>query len=235
MTKEIRRKLCLFACPIATAAILPLNAEVFYDNSTADVKVRFDPGTYEVGDQIILSSSGFLTNFSFEYWGTATGLNFAGAANVEARVRFYRMDGVPFHGYPTPDSTLFDSGWFGVPGPTDRNTFVFGADDFGPLGLFIPVKELTWSVQFRGAGVGDALGVDIYTPPTVGQDFPDYWRKVQGQWMLETNAAGPVDFASRFEGQLVPEPSTATFIAAGALGAMLVTWRRKRLGPSLGR
>ena len=226
MTREFRRNVCLFACAIAGATVLPSRADSFFDNSTADLRARFDPGTSEVGDQIILGSSGFLTNFSFEYWGTAAGSSFAGGANVQARVRFYRMDGVPFNGYTTPYSMFFDSDWFGVPGPTDRHTFVFGADDFGPLGLFIPVTELTWTVQFRGAAQGDALGVDLYSPPTVGKDYPDYWRKVEGQWVLEENAAGPVDFASRFEGNPVPEPSTLTFFAAGALGAMLIARRR---------
>jgi hypothetical protein len=222
----------LFACSVLAAAILPVNAqthtETIFDNSVNDLRVRFDPGTSEVGDQIILANTGWMNGFSFEYWGTATGASFAG--NVQARVRFYKMDGTPFNGYVTPDTSLYDSGWFGVPAPTDRNTFKFATADFGAFGVWLEnVMELTWSVQFRGMGQGDAVGVDLYSPPVagVGQDYPDYWKKEAGQWILQQDNSTPVDFAARIDA-VVPEPSTLTFLLVGGLGTMLVARRRNQ-------
>ena len=67
-------------------------ADTVFDNSVNDIRTRFNPGTYEVGDQIVLAGRArYLTNFSFEYWGTNT----VAAGNplfsglVQARVRFF--------------------------------------------------------------------------------------------------------------------------------------------------
>ena len=52
---------------------LPLPAVVIFDNSANDLVTRFEPGTNEVGDEIILAGTErYLTNFSFEFWGTNT-------------------------------------------------------------------------------------------------------------------------------------------------------------------
>src|SRR5574340_1842514 len=96
---------------LCCALIGPLGATTIFDNSVNDLGTRFNPGTLEVGDEILLASTErYLTNFSFEYWGTSSGASFAGP--VEARVRFYQNDGAPFNGYATPGSLFYDSGWF---------------------------------------------------------------------------------------------------------------------------
>ena len=121
--------------------VQPLRAaETIYDNSAHDLLTRFNPGTLEVGDQIILGGSArYLSYFSFEYWGlnATNGANFGG--NVEFRVRFYLNDGTNFNGYATPDTVLWDSSWISFNslslGPTERSTIVFTTADWGSLFL----------------------------------------------------------------------------------------------------
>src|SRR5439155_2763709 len=126
------------------------------------------------------------------------------------RVRFYLNNGAPFNGYPTPGTNLFDSDWFGGFGPTPRSTLIFtNGVDFPSMGLDLTsvVSNMTWSIEFRGLGATDDVGVDIYSPPVVGGNYPDYWDNSAG-WTLKTNT-GPMDFASRFFASQtpVPEPS----------------------------
>ena len=77
------------------AWVSPLLADSWiYDNSVNDLVTRFEPGTLEVGDQIVFfGPERYLTRFDFEYWGTNTAhpASFSGA--VEARVRFYAARG----------------------------------------------------------------------------------------------------------------------------------------------
>lgn len=228
MTKSFGRNVCLLAGAFALSVSLTTTADVLFDNTVNDANQRFNPGTSEVGDQIVLSSTqpGPLSSFSFEYFGTSTQSGqtlFAG--NVEGRVRFYSMDGTPFNGYASPGTAFYDSGWFSVPAPTERSTMNFTAGvDFPPTGLFIPVGEMTWSIQFRGLGSGDVVGLDIFTPPVVGQDYPDYWVKEGNNWVLKQDAF-PIDFAARFEAN-IPEPSSITLLLFGGLGMFLM--RRNR-------
>jgi hypothetical protein len=212
----------------------PLRATLIYDNSTNDVLYRFNPGTLEVGDEIILkagSTERYLTNFSFEFWGTnaITGLLFSG--QVEARVRFYQNDGPLFNGYHSPWSKFYDSYWFPIEA-TARSTAVFSGPDFC-TGLYLPVvSNMTWSVQFRGMGPNDYVGVDIYTPATTGQSYPDYWQNNGSEifpiWVLLTNnAAGPMDFAAKMQASTQPaavnmEPPLLTCVHSGS--SMIVSW-----------
>ena len=76
-----------------------LRATTIYDNSQTDLFTRFNPGTIEVGDEILLGSTErYLTDFSFEYYGTNTASpgNITFAGPVQARVRFYLNDGAAF-------------------------------------------------------------------------------------------------------------------------------------------
>jgi hypothetical protein len=203
---------------LALALGLPLKADIIYDNSINDLTTRFSPGTNEIGDQITLAGSmRFLTNFSFEFYATNTANPFAFAGvNVQARVRFYLNDGAPFNGYATPGSVIYDSGFFSVPGPTARSTFIFTAgSDFPSAGLWLPSSDMTWSVQFSGMGATDDLGVDLYDPVAVGGNHTDYWYNDAGIWTLKTNVMS-VDFAARMSAT-VPEPSPLAMSLVGGL------------------
>ena len=206
-----------------------LRATTIYDNSQTDLFTRFNPGTIEVGDEILLGSTErYLTDFSFEYYGTNTASpgNITFAGPVQARVRFYLNDGAAFNTYLTPGTVVYDSGWFGGIGPTVRNTLNFTAgSDFPVSGLYLPVSSnMTWSVQFQGMGATDDVGVDLFSPPTVGGNTPDYWQNTGSGWALETNSVA-VDFASRFEA--APEPSTVAISVAG-IGILLAARRLRR-------
>jgi hypothetical protein len=221
----------LLGAAVMTGIVLTASADTIYDNSVHDLNTRFNPGTLEVGNEVnfALGSPRFLTNFSFEYWGTASGVSFAGP--VTAEVRFYLNNGAMFSGYSSPGTLFYDSGPFMVPSPTTRNTFVFTAGaDFPANGLFLPViSNMTWTVQFSGMGVGDNVGVDLYSPPVVGSSYGDYWENDISGWALYTNTM-PMDFASRFQAT-TPEPSAIALLFCGGIGLFAITrWRHGKLG-----
>lgn len=204
MRNRLSWSVCRLVLGVWLGCKMMLCAATIYDNSVNDAHIRLNPGTNEVADEIILAGTErYLTMFSFEFWGTNAAspdnLTFAGA--VAARVRFYENDGPPntigyMTGFPTPGTPFFDSGWFAVPLPTPRSTFLFAAGaDFPSGGLFIPTSDMTWSVQFQGMGSTDSVGVDIYYPPVVGANYPDYWQKSGADWILKNDYRG--DFASR--------------------------------------
>ena len=204
-------------------------AATIYDNSANDLLTRFSFGTREVGDEIVLAGSErYLTNFSFEFYGTNTANPLAFSGSIQARVRFYLNDGPLFNGYSTPGTKFYDSDWFGVASPTPRNTFIFTAgSDFPIGGLFLPASDLTWSIQFQGMGVTDDVGVDIYSPPVVGANFPDYWDFDGSNWKLMTNSV-PMNFASLMEATNVPEPSSTAFCLLGGMGLLAYTGLRRK-------
>ena len=212
-------------------ATLPLSASVIYNNSTNDLMTRFNPGTLEVGNQIILAGTErYLTNFSFEFWGTNTAspANIAFAGNVEVQVRFYLNDGAPFNTYATPGSNFWSSGWFTLTSPTARNTLIYEAGpDFPSAGLFIPTNQFTWTVQFQGMGGTDSVGVDLYGLPVVGASYLDYWEDSSG-WKLMTNSLSSImSFGATFDASQVAIPEPATPVLAVLAGLGLLTLRRR--------
>lgn len=223
---------------LCVGSTLPLRAEVIYDNSANDLVGRFNTGTVEVGDEVMLAgTSRFLTYFSFEFWGTNTASATSFAGDVEARVKLYMNDGtLDANNHVRPGSVLYDSGWFGKTvgpffGPTERSTFVFTAgSDFPSGGLWIPGNILTWSVQFQGMEDTDSLGVDIYCPPLIGNNYNDYWENdpVNGWTLLENLTApqGQMNFGALMEA--VPEPSTMVLSLVGGLGMLVLTRRLRR-------
>jgi hypothetical protein len=214
---------------------LPLRATTIFDNSSNDLTNTFEPGTLEVGDEIILlnSPARYLTNFSFEYWGTNDANPAAFSGTVQARVRFYQNNGALFSGYPSPGTNLYDSGWFSVP-PTPRSTLIFSNTSFC-TGLYLPViSNMTWSVQFQGMGPTDHVGVDLYSPTVVGHDYPDCWVKTNGNWILQTNSAGSgkLNFAAKMEASTAPVVSTnqTTLTSVVSGSNLLLSWPCDHIG-----
>ena len=229
---------------IKTKALLVLGAvgfiftaqaaeQVIYNNSTTDLHTRFNPGTLEVGNQIVLGGTNrFLTTFSFEWWGTNTASASTFAGNIQADVRLYLNNGPLWNGYATPGTNFFDSGWFtpGTGTPTPRSTAILFADtggggDFPIGGLPIQANQITWTVQFRGMGATDTVGLDIYGQPTVGNNYKDYWQYSGGSWSLQTNSLSSTMGFGALMSATVPEPSTITLSIIGGL-CMLTLARR---------
>ena len=221
MRRSFATQVLLAVATLWAGFCLPLSATIIYDNTVNDLTTRFNPGTFEVGDEITLAGNQRkLQTFSFEFWGTsANSLNFAGG--VQARVRFYENNGAPFNGYSTPGTVFYDSSWFQVPSPTSRSTFVFSAgSDFAAAGLTIPVSDMTWSVQFQGLGAGDAAGVDLYSPPVVGQNSADYWENDGGVWKLKQNPNVPIDFGAKMDAIAVPDATGLEVLVIGVLSVL---------------
>jgi len=218
------KTLILSILVLMTAFGSNLSAAIIFDNSVNDLHVRFDPGTLEVGDEILLTGTErYLTNFAFEFWGENSANPNSFTGQVSARVKFYLNDGPPFNGYPTPGTVFYDSDWFPVPGPTPRSTFVFVAgSDFPSVGLFLPATRLTWSVQFQGMGETDSVGVDLYSPPVVGLDFVDYWERHES-WLLRTNLVS-MDFAARMEASALAQVASPLLQIELSAGQVVLTW-----------
>lgn len=211
-------------------AIVPgLRAEIIYDNSTIDTGNRLTfTNNQQIGDQIILAntSARFATNFSFEYYSPNTS-NFIGT--VQADVTFYLNNGTLFNGYARPGTSFFDSGFFNISTPysvyaTNVGTLRFNLMNNFPAGLLLPTN-FTFAVTFQGLAGPDQVGVALFNPVTVGQNYPDYWLNTPSGWELLTNSV-PVNFAARFEGT-VPEPSVIGLSLLGGIAA-LATARRRR-------
>jgi len=189
---------------------------------------RFNPGTNEVGDEIILAGTErYLQRFDFEYWGTNTANPTSFSTTVQARVTFYENNGSLVQGYNSPGTIFYQSSWFNI-APTARNSIYFVAGtDWAANGLYIPVSDMTWSVEFQGMNPAyDSVGVDLYSPPVVGSDYPDYWEMDNGSWALLTNSV-PMDFGARFYAD-VPEPSSLILSLVGGLGALTLARRLRR-------
>jgi hypothetical protein len=208
------------ACVAAFFAAQSAHAELVFDNSTTDLFKRFNPGSVEVGDEIILAGGArVVTNFVFQYYGEG----FDG--DESARVRFYANDGPPSSGASRPQSLLYDSGPFSI-SATPRSTLVFDLATLAAGNLvnlapgFAMPNSFTWSVQFYNLNnnVGYQAGVDLYNPPTTGWDYNSYWdNDPMLGWLLKTNATLAMNFGARVEA--VPEPNA---IALGVGGALLV-------------
>jgi len=230
MKKSFGMRGVLVLAALWIGSTLSLRAATIFNNSVNDTTNRFNPGTYEVGDQIVLAGTErFLTDFSFEYWGTNSAGPTTFAGDVQARVRFYQNDGVTFNGYASPGTMFFDSLWFQVT-PTPRATLNFTQGvDFPIGGLIIPSNDMTWSVQFRNMGATDTIGVDLYNPPTVGIDYPDYWQNnAVRNWALMTNSLVPtMNFAAQMQAT-VPEPSVLALSVTGGLGILMMVRRLRR-------
>ena len=217
----------------------PLRATIIFNNSANDETNRFDPGTTEVGDEIILQGpERYLTNFSFEFWGTNSIISSSNSTSfngsVSACVRFYQNNGPLFNGYRSPGTKFYDSGFFPI-APTPRSTenFIVGSD-FPWTGLFLPVtSNMTWSVQFRGMNTGDTVGVDLYTPPVVGHDYPDYWLNAGGTWLLMTNNSGVhIDFGAVMQARALGQPylTNSIFKFFGVFEDLELSWDSAFLG-----
>lgn len=198
-----------------------VDAATVYDNTTYNLNTRLGAGTIEIGDQVILGGTArSLSSFSFQYY-----LLSPTPGDETLRLRFYQQNGASGQ----PGSLLFDSGFFAVPATPGSSVeitdFTTGATT--PFTSLLP-NQFTWSLTFTGVGAGETAGVNLFSPPTVGNGYVDYWEN-NGGWVNKRVDLGnpllPTDFAATV--QAVPEPSVIALLLAGGVA---VLWRRSRRG-----
>jgi hypothetical protein len=107
--KIILQKAVVAGIILATCATV--HATILYNDSTTDTgnTLNFVNGQ-TIGNEVKLGAgipAASLTNFSFEIYSTLA--TFTGV-NVQMEVYLYANDGTPFNGYPTPSTSLYDSG-----------------------------------------------------------------------------------------------------------------------------
>lgn len=226
MIKATLNKTRAALAAIAVLASGTAGAEIVYNNSTNYV-MRFDPGLAEVGDEIILAGTArTVTTFVFEYWG----VNLSGAT---AQLRFYANDGTNAPAGPSifvPESLLFESDPFAISSTTGA-TLVFDETELGG-GVVVP-DSFTWSVQFFGTddGVGESAGVNIYSPPTVGGNYLEYWDNAGSfDWQYRTITVDGTNVPASFGAlvEAVPEPSACLLGLLGGLAILGWNQRSRR-------
>jgi hypothetical protein len=224
----------------ALALSLSANAGVLFQNNTQDLGSSFTDGTLEFGNEIFLTSPGYITNFSFEYYGVGGAANGTFAGSVTVDVRWYLNNGtLSASGLTSPGSKLYDSGALQIAAPHPVFGSYAGALDFstttgdfpvagpgGTNGLFVPANQLTFTVQFAGMGTGDSAGVELFGAPTVGAAYSDYWENDAGVWTLkEDPSVSAVNIGQEWMGTAVPEPSTLALSLVGGLSLFMAVRR----------
>jgi hypothetical protein len=154
----------------ASAAVASSAQQIVYDNTTTYLD-RFAGEEGEFGDEIILGGTArLLTQIQFEYFG-----DFAQQGDELAKVRIYTNDKVYDLFRNEPTTVLFESGYFPInPGYNSRSIAV--------PGVLLP-EVVTFTIEFRGLASTEKAGLLLYSPPTVGRSWNEFWRRSEeGNW-----------------------------------------------------
>jgi hypothetical protein len=175
-------------------------------------------GNGSAGNQIILSGTGpndKITSFSFQfdYLNPSGGITGTPAGGETVDVTFYKNNGTPYNGYPTPGTVLWTSGTFSLGGGLGYTTGSLEnfhqADINNGAGVIVP-QDFTWVVTFSGLTGGETAGLTLYSPPTVGSDaLPngDGWVNFGSGWVAGNNSGNPLEFGAVFNGVAAPDSS----------------------------
>ena len=112
---------------------------------------------------------------------------FDGTLTREAQLRFYSV------GESGPEEVLFDTGRFPL-GPGAGQTLSLSG-----LSVITPPRFI-WSIEFFGFEEGDTVGLPLYSPPSVGSGFTDFWIDNGAGWQLAGLGELNADFAALFIG-----------------------------------
>jgi subtilisin-like proprotein convertase family protein len=176
-----------------------LTPVLVYDNWSNNLASPFAPGTVEVGNQVTLAGTErYISQFAFGYWASNSVQNGL-EGSVQARVRFYANDGPAVGGAASPGTMLYDSGAIGLVA-TNNGSLVIQNFQMGatvvPLVGALP-DTFTWTVQFGGLSANDTAGLNLFSPPVIGQVREDYWENDSTGWALKTNALSSTDFGGQ--------------------------------------
>lgn len=217
-----------------TTNVAVYGTTVLYNNSTVDTGKSLNlVNSTAVGTEVVLAGaapSDILNYFSFEIVSPETA--FIGN-NVQMDISIYANTGAPFNGYATPGAAaLWNSGSFSLstpyvynpapPSPLYGATLIEdGATGFAPL--LVP-KDFTLVVEVTGLATADSLGIELYDPATVGQNYGDYWLNSGGGWTL-INSPG-ADFGAVFEGTTAPDAASTAMLLGAALSGLALLRRK---------
>lgn len=227
--KSFCSKLVIAALLACSAATLTVKADYVYNNSTTDTgnTLLFTNG-WTIGNEIILGgnlTSATITKFSFEIYSPNT--TFSGSS-VTMSVFLFANDGPGFNGYLTPSTVLFSNS-FTLPTPYSfpgNGNQLVGTVNFDLTASPVSVtsSNFTFAAVVTGLAAGDTVGYELFSPPSVGSAYGDYWVNDGSGWVLK-NGASPTLIGARFEAAPVPEPSTLALLVVG--GGLLVALRRR--------
>lgn len=215
MNKIFSPKAVLLAAGIFAGALTQtVRADLVYANTNNQTSFIQNTLTYETGDEIILAGSSRLaTNFTFQFWSSGI------SSSTTVEIRFYLNDGTG----GAPGTMIWDSGADNLLAIDSGFSTTNGATLSYDMSVLVP-NDFTWTVQFENLGGGTA-GVPIFTPPTVGGNYSDYWENNGTGWLLKTNASTDMSFAATLQAA-VPEPSTFALAIVGGIGFLLARRRR---------
>jgi hypothetical protein len=231
----------LAACLATTLGLASSASALVYDNYNSPLGINLNAGNTAgvsswVGDEVVMDVSALpgathvrLSSFQFQAYATG----FTDGQNITARVRFYANDGPLLGATPTPGSVLWDSNPFPItiqanppgpvaPGDITYYNILFNAD---VNNRWVP-EQFTWAVQFSDLGAGSA-GVPLFSPPSIGGNFTDYWLNSGGGWTLQGSPGFSYDFAAQFDGVAVPEPGSVVTMSCIAVLGGFVAWRKR--------
>ncbi len=207
----------------AAAAVMSLSSAqaqfVYNDYSQYNSDTFAITNGQEIGNEITVAPGSFfsLTSFSIEYYSPTTL-----SSTVAMDVRFYLNDGVPTNGFPTPDSLIFDSGWYndpgngGLPGIESGNGYhivTFASPDFSsgvvPLTSLLP-GNFTFSITWTNLNDANQIEMPLATT-TPGISYGDYWLvNNSGQWALMFNRATDGNLLVDIEAQNTTPPGISS-------------------------
>ena len=226
MNKVQIRKVVYLCGVIFGLSFQAARADLLYDNSSNQTTNLFNPGTLEVGDEIVLTGGTTITNFTFQYY--AAGLS--GSATVE--LRFYANDGASVDGVPSYRGLCFLTA-----APSNRigehqrpNVYSYNSDEFaGHRSAGFHVERAIFQPGEGSTGVPIFTSADGRHPAWIFQIIgKKRWHAAgkPGLGALRRIRLPRMDFAARI--QEVPEPGHR--LAGGSLGgvALLARLRRKR-------
>jgi hypothetical protein len=215
---------------VGTGLFLTTNAVVYgttiYSDSTTDTgnSLNFVTGT-TIGDEVVMAgaaSSYALTSFSFEYYSPNS--TFSGAVTMD--VMLYANNG-PLNSYGyfnTPVTSLFNSGSFTLKTPQQNGYGSYATLNFDLSGSPITVpKDFTLAIDVAGLAVGDTVGVELFSSPTVGSNYGDYWWDDGTGWRLNALAGTETGFGAIFA---VPDPASTAMLLGAALSGLALLRRK---------
>jgi hypothetical protein len=217
--------LSVHALAVGAVVLLAQSAhsqQVLYNNTTTTQNANFNQASgVTFGNEVVLSTGApfdSISQFAFQFDLTGTAA-FTGSEDID--VTFFGNNSATLvNGSHAPGTVLWTSGNStlasqGLAAYTTGSTLTYSVPN-----VAVPT-DFTWTVTFSNLQAGDAAGLSLYNPVTVGFNYNDAWVETSGVWALDKSATSvPYLFGAQISGTptSVPEPSTIALAVMGACG-----------------